>query len=174
MRPVFIFQIVTTKKFVLDGMWLGPRKAKNAVVWVHGLGSTMFKKLKIADELISADTAVLVFNNRGHDKVSRLSKTSGKSVKGGAAHEIFTDSVDDIDGAIAFAKKNGAKNIFLAGHSTGCQKSAYWGSKRGKGVKGIMLLSPLSDYSSERIVSGEKKLARVEKIARRFVSEGNG
>lgn len=172
MRACYQIEIETPKQYQLDGLWLGPKKAKNVIVWVHGLGSSMFRKLKIADELIDKDTAVLAFNNRGHDKVTRLSRADGKSFKGGAAHEVFTDCVDDIDGTIAFAKKHGAKNIFLVGHSTGCQKSAYWGAKRGKGVKGIMLLSPVSDYSSERMAQGAQNLKRAEKVARLYMAKG--
>lgn len=40
------------------------------------------------------------------------------------------------------------KNIFLLGHSTGCQKSIYYLAKRPRSrVKGAILLAPISDYS---------------------------
>ncbi|MCE9541074.1 alpha/beta fold hydrolase [Candidatus Kaiserbacteria bacterium] len=172
MRPAYIVQIVTPKKFELDGLWLGPKKAKKVVVWVHGLGSSMFRKLGIADELVDNETAVLVFNNRGHDKIARIHKTSGKSFKGGSVHEVFTECVDDIDGAVRYARENGAKQIFVVGHSTGCQKAAYWGSKRKAVADGIILLSPMSDYSAERMASGKKALVRAEKVARAMVAKG--
>ncbi len=157
---------------MLDGLWVGPKKAKRVVVWVHGLGSTMFRKLGIADHLVDPRTAVLIFNNRGHDKIARAWTTGGKTLKAGSVHEVFTDCVDDIEGAIRFAKSQGAKEVYLVGHSTGCQKSAYWASKKGKGVKGLVLLSPISDYASERMTSGKKKLGRAEKLARELVRKG--
>ncbi|MEK7601032.1 MAG: alpha/beta fold hydrolase [Patescibacteria group bacterium] len=172
MRPAHVIEIVTPKKILLNGLWLGPRKPKRVVVWVHGLGSTMFSKLFIADKLIDKETAVLAFNNRGHDKVANIQTVSGKRIQGGAAHEVFTDCVDDIQGAVNFAKKSGVKNIFLTGHSTGCQKSAYWASKVGRGVNGVVLLAPMSDYASERMAQGVAALRRAEKVARAYVRQG--
>src|SRR5258708_1138155 len=129
MRLCHVIEIVTPKKVHLNGLWFGPKRPKRAVLWVHGLGSSTFSKLSIFDNLIDKSTAVLPFNNRGHDKVSSTSTGRSKRIRGGAAHEVFTECVDDIEGAINFAKKNGVKEIYLAGHSTGCQKSAYWAVK---------------------------------------------
>ncbi len=155
-----VIEILTPKKIILNGLWMGPLKPRTVIVWVHGLGSSMFSKMKIAQMLVDRETAVLVFNNRGHDTVSRISRVEGTPFPGGAAHEVFIDCVDDIDGAIRFAKKSGAKRILLAGHSTGCQKSIYWASKRnGRGVKGVILLAPISDYAAEMHLQGKRKLA---------------
>src|SRR3989344_7591994 len=167
MRPAHVIEIVTPKKVLLNGLWLGPRKPKRVIVWVHGLGSSMFSKLYLAHDLVDSKTAVLVFNNRGHDKVASGSSGRNKRVRHGAAHEVFTDCADDIQGAVNFARKLKVKNVFLAGHSTGCQKSAYWGSKKGKGVKGIILLAPMSDYASEKKSQGIRTLKRAEKVARK-------
>lgn len=172
MRPCYHVEIVTPKKVALNGLWYGPRRAKRVIVWVHGLGSSMFSKLYLADPLVGANTAVLVFNNRGHDKVASGSSAKNKRVRFGAAHEIFTDCVDDIQGAVKFAKRSGATHITLAGHSTGCQKSAYWGAKIGSGVDQIIFLAPMSDYASELKAQGVKTLSRVERVARRYVAEG--
>jgi len=171
MRPAFVVEIVTPKKYILNGLWFGPKKPKRVIVWVHGLGSTMFGKLGIADHLADNETAVLVFNNRGSGTVARVGRVKGKSIQGGSAHEVFTDCVDDIEGAVRFARRAGAP-VWLAGHSTGCQKSAYWASKKGKGVKGIILLGPMSDYASERMSQGPAALRRAEKVAREYVLRG--
>lgn len=175
MRACHQVELVTPKKFVLNGLWLGPARARRVVIWVHGLGSSMFSKLGIADHLVSRDMAVLVFNNRGHDKVSYVAKVKGKtSVRGGAAHEVFTDCADDIQGAINCAKKAGARDIYLAGHSTGCQKSMYWASTKGRGVKGVILLAPMSDYAAEIMISGKKKVVATAATARALVKKGKG
>src|SRR3989344_8692651 len=136
MRPAHVIEIVTPKKVLLNGLWLGPRKPKRVIVWVHGLGSSMFSKLYLAHDLVDSKTAVLVFNNRGHDKVASGSSGRNKRVRHGAAHERFTDCIDDIEGAIRFARKAGAKKLFVAGHSTGSQKATYWAAKSGRGVRG--------------------------------------
>ena len=132
----------------------------------------MFSKLALAERLVDSQTAVIVFNNRGHDKVATISTASKRRIRGGAAHEIFTDCADDIQGAINYAKKAGAKSVYLAGHSTGCQKSVYWGAKKGKGVKGIILLAPMSDYAAEIKISGKAKMSRAFARARKLTASG--
>jgi len=147
MRPAHIVEIVTPKKFVLNGIWFGPSKPKRVIIWVHGMFSSVFSMRHIIDLLTDADTAVLAFNNRGFETVSEIKQLVGK--KRGTAHEVFTDCVDDIDGAAHLAQASGAKEIYLAGHSTGCQKITYWASKRkdAKKIKGLIYLGSLSDYA---------------------------
>lgn len=173
MRPCHHVEIVTPKKIVLNGLLLGSKKPKRVYIWLHGLNSSMFSKMAIMDLLVDKQSAVLAFNNRGHDKISYISTTKGKdkSIRGGGAHEVFTDCVDDIDGAIRFVKSLGVKDIYLIGHSTGCQKSIYWASRRVRGVRGIVLLAPVSDYVAGVLVSGEKVLKRAGKIARSLVAK---
>jgi len=172
MRECFHVEIVTPKKVALNGLWIGPRLAKRAVIWVHGLGSSMFSKIAIADAIVDKQTAVLVFNNRGHDKVASGSSGKNKRVRHGAAHERFTDCIDDIEGAIRFARKAGAKKLFVAGHSTGSQKATYWAAKSGRGVRGIVLLAPMSDYAAELKDTGKRKISRALKSARSLIRTG--
>ena len=170
-------EIVTPKKILLNGLWFGSAKPKRAIIWVHGLGSSAFSKLDIVQKLVDKNTAVVTFNNRGHDKISRIALAGEKKIErmifGGSAHEVFTDCVDDIQGAVNFVRGAGIKNIYLAGHSTGCQKSVYWASRKGNsGVKGIILLAPISDYSAEMHLKGKGKIVRADKAARALVSRG--
>ena len=67
--------------------------------------------------LINDSTMALFFCNRGHDKITSVKKLN-RSVKGyemelaGGAHELFTDCVDDIQGAIdLLVQKRGRRNI---------------------------------------------------------------
>lgn len=177
MRQCYAIEIITPKKVLLRGLWFGPKKAKRAYVWVHGLGSSVFSMQSLATRLVDGKTAVLMFNNRGHDKVSRIAhvgeRLTRKTHLGGAAHEVFSESVEDIQGAVNFAKRQGVKKIFLAGHSTGCQKSIYWASRtRGRGVQGIILLAPVSDWAAEMKRSGARKVARAMKAARALLKSG--
>lgn len=174
MRAAHVVQIATPKRVVLDGLWLGPIKVKRVIIFVHGLGSSLFSKLDIAYALIDKETAVLAFNNRGHDKVARVTRGK-KRVNAGAAFEVFTDCIDDIEGAINAARASGAKDIYLAGHSTGCQKSIYWAAKKkNKKVKGIILLAPISDYAAQVFTSGKTKVVRAVGIAKQMVRAGKG
>ncbi len=171
MRPAHVVEIVTPKKFMLNGLWFGPKDAQCVIVWVHGLGSSAFTKSHIIDELVDKHTAVLTFNNRGHDKISSVSSGRNKRIRGGSAHEIFTDCVDDIEGTVRYAKQQGAQSIILAGHSTGSQKSVYWAAKKGKGVDGIVLLAPMSDYAATVMLDGKKKIARAMSYARKLLKK---
>ncbi len=156
----------------LNGLLFGKQLSPRMIIFIHGLSSSAFSMSGVVEELVDRSTSVLTFNNRGHDVISRLSRKGKKSVLAGAAHEKFTDCVDDIDAAVKFAKKQGAKDIYLAGHSTGCQKSVYWAAKGGKGVKGIILLAPVSDYAAGLKKYGKNKLQTTEKVARALVEKG--
>ncbi|OGG57305.1 hypothetical protein A2853_02180 [Candidatus Kaiserbacteria bacterium RIFCSPHIGHO2_01_FULL_55_17] len=177
MTPCHVVEITTPKRVVLDGLWLGKPSAKTAVILIHGLAGSFWRRLPLAYPLIDRRTAVLAFNNRGHDRISRIirsgEKKAGKSRWGGGASEVFEECVDDIQGAISFARKRGAKRIYLVGHSTGCQKSVYWAyKKKGKGIKGMILLAGLSDYSVALRDDKNGRLARATKYARALVRRG--
>lgn len=175
MTPAHVVQLETPKGVLLHGLWFGPKKPRRAFVLVHGLTSSAFSTARVLP-LVDAKTAVLTFNTRGHGLANdiKTKATSKKPLIGGSAHEIFIDCVDDIDGAIRACKKQGVKDIFLIGHSTGCQKSIYWASKRkgGNGVKGIVLLAPISDYASHKHLLGEKLLREGVEYAWRAVHRG--
>lgn len=173
MRPAHVIEIVTPKKFVLNGLWFGPKKPARTIIVIHGMFSSAFSLQHIVKKLVDAQTAVVTFNNRGFETVADVRQRIGKKRKhhqAGTAHEVFTDCVDDIQGAINFTKKAGVKDIYLAGHSTGCQKSIYWASKPGdKGVRGIILLAPLSDYAGGR---NKPNLKSVLNIAKKMLKSG--
>lgn len=174
MTPCHAVEFVTPKGFLLRGLLFGTANPVRVIIWVHGLGGSLFSNGALVRLLARGGTAVLVFNNRGHDMVSRTRHaTKDRRVVGGAACEVFTDCVDDIEGAARFARTLGGARIFLAGHSTGCQKAVYWAyKKKSRGVKGIILLAPVSDYASARYFSGAQKLARAGRAARALIRAG--
>ena len=108
MELCFAVEIVTPKKIVLNGLWFGPRRAREVVVVVHGLGSSLWKSLffSLATNLARGGTGVLIFNNRGHDRISGLYRVGGNRPKRkwtGGASEVFTDCVDDIQGGLSLS-----------------------------------------------------------------------
>jgi len=173
MRPAHVVEIETPKKYFLNALWFGPKRPKRTILWVHGLSSSMFSKLDIVEHLVDKETAVLVFNNRGHDNVARISNASGKRLIAGAAYERFEDCVDDIQGAVNFAKRQGSKDLYIVGHSTGCQKAAFWaiknGEKKGSIVRGIVLLAPGSDYAGMLVKYGLPRLRHMQAIAKSMI-----
>jgi alpha-beta hydrolase superfamily lysophospholipase len=175
-----VVEIITPKKIVLNGLWFGPEKPERVVIFIHGLASSAFSNHRLTVPLVDPRTAVLLFNNRGHDKVTRVKKIDKRKKRGyisitaGAAHEVFTDCVDDIQGAVDFAKSRGVRNVYLFGHSTGCQKSVYYLSKSGKQqqVAGVILLAPMSDYAGALKFDKEGQLAKATALAKKHIAEG--
>lgn len=178
MQACHTVEIKTPKGFLLSGLWFGPLKPKRVMIAIHGLTGSAFGGSAIRDALLAvdADTAVITFNNRGFESVASVKQKKGRDTTYhsiGGTHEVFTDCVDDIHGAVRFARKAGVKEIYLAGHSTGCQKSIYWAAKTGgKGVKGIMLFAPISDYSSEKKSDKGGRMKKATALARRLVKAG--
>ena len=178
LKPCFLIEIITPKKFKLNGLWFGPEKPKRAIIFVHGLSSSAFQT-SLAEAFVDKETAVITFSNRGHNKIAKIyrldnTKKGYHSVLAGQAHEVFTDCVDDIQGVINFVKNVGVRDIYLAGHSTGCQKSVYYASRKGnqKNIKGIILLAPLSDYAAAVKFDTDGKLAKATKVAQDLVRKG--
>jgi len=173
MQPAQVIEIQTPKNFVLNGLWFGTTKPKRVIILVHGLFSSAFSMQPLVSELVDDSTAVVTFNNRGHDTVADVKQRVGterKYHRAGAAHEVFTDCVDDIDGALRFVRAQGIKNVYLAGHSTGCQKIVYYAHKTGaRGVLGLILLAPLSDYAGDR---KKPQLRKAIAVAKRMVKAG--
>ncbi len=179
MTQCIVVQIETPKKFLLDGIWIGSENAETVFVYVHGLGSNLFSHYGLLEKIVDKKTAVLAFNNQGYGSISKVKQLNAKSVKGydshwvGMAHEIFTDCVDDIEGAVGLVKTRGAKQIFLLGHSTGCQKSIYYLSKaKTKNVSGAILLAPMSDFADTLNPERKKVYAKAVLVALKMVASG--
>lgn len=145
---------LTPKKIQLYGVWLGDKKAKTVFVFLHGLGGSLFSRSPLLELLAAEDsTAVFTFNNRGFGLINSFKRKKSQDETeyylAGMAHEKFKECLDDIDGALSYVRQRGAKNIFLIGHSTGCQKSIYYLAKKPRArVQGAILLAPVSDYST--------------------------
>lgn len=175
-----VVEILTPQKYILNGLWFGAENPKRAIIFIHGLASNAFNNLGIIAPLADKNTIVITFSNRGHDKISRLKKQGKRrrkeydSITAGEAHEVFTDCVDDIQGVVNLLRINGIKEIYLAGHSTGCQKSIYYLSKRGKQklVKGVILLAPISDYAWAVTENKNGKIDKAVSYAKKLVNEG--
>lgn len=169
--------ITPKDKLMLNGLWLGPKNPKRVFIYLHGLSGSMFDgRQGILTSLISKTDSVLIFNNRGSGIVNRFSSKKKDKVLFGAASEVFTECIDDIDGAISYAKKYKPKEIVLVGHSTGCQKSVYWAyKKKNHGlVKSLILLAPMSDYAGTPKRLGISTYKALLKEARMLMKKGKG
>lgn len=176
-----VVDIITPQKIVLNGLFFGSAKTHTGFIYIPGLSGNVFSKLDLVAFLSGKNFSVLSLNTRGHDKVTRVKKLDKRTMKGyhsvraGGAHEVFIDCKDDIAGAVQFMLKRKIKNIYLIGHSTGCQKSIYYlaHGKYKEQVKGVILLCPMSDYAAAVKAHGLKKLHRVASVARQMIRTGH-
>ena len=78
-----------------------------------------FSSLNILTKLVDINTSVLTFSNRGASKMSKVKKRlierrkkgSTSFFNGRAQEEVFTDCVDDIQGAVNLAKQKELKRF---------------------------------------------------------------
>lgn len=127
---------------------------KEILISIHGMATNY---LKLRDEIIGKEINqenidMLVFNNRGHDLVNYINKTTPEGTKdilAGTAYEEIFESYYDILGAIEYCLNRGYEKIYLMGHSLGSTKIVYFYKKLLKEdnkdilkhIKGVILLS---------------------------------
>jgi pimeloyl-ACP methyl ester carboxylesterase len=161
---------------MLKGFIFSPSRAKILFIFVHGLSGSLLSRIELAFELAKSGAAVLTFNNRGYGIINHFNRINRQGRRAeiiGQAHEVFTDCVDDLEGAVRFGVKAGYKKIILVGHSTGCNKIAYYLAKKSPAVvKGAVFLGPMSDYASVHQIAPEVVCRRAVAHARRLVAVG--
>lgn len=174
-----LIKFLTPKKIELFGFYIGKNNPEIIYIFIHGLASSVFRKAELYKHLAAKNSAVLAFNNRGNEIISRFSQIKGKddykSKTIGSAHERFIDCKDDIDGAVKWAKKLKPKKIVLVGHSTGCQKAVYYLAKNSdKKIKAVVLLSPISDLAGVLNMVSKQEFKKAKNYAKRLVKNKKG
>jgi pimeloyl-ACP methyl ester carboxylesterase len=145
--PVRLVSTVTADDLALQGAFLEaepvPRAASfDVVLWMHGVANNFVTSLTpgFAEGLAAHGYPSLRVNNRGHDVVSRGSKTQPYL---GAAFERIEDSVLDWGAWFAWLGARGYRRILVCGHSLGGVKTAHvLASGDYPLVAGCVLLSP--------------------------------
>jgi pimeloyl-ACP methyl ester carboxylesterase len=148
----------------LDGFLVpGPRGGRSLAVFVHGMGSNFYRsafRKELMRQASGRGFAFLAFNNRG--------------AEAGVATERFSDCAQDIQAAVDFGVRRGFRDVFLIGHSTGCQKIAYYQTaRRSPRVRALVLAAIGDDYAIARRELGRRFGYWLAK-ARRLVAEGRG
>ncbi len=165
-------------KLELEGMLCEPTRSKTCVVHVHGMTDS-FYGIWLVDNLMHAafrnEMSFFTFNNRGKGTITVFSRLKEhltfRTI--GTSFENFRDSVLDIDAALKMLRGRGYENFILSGHSTGCQKIAYYQYRRSpRSVRGLILLGPADDYNYQIKMLGKKKFKETLQIARKLVSAG--
>ncbi len=120
----------TKDGLTLPGLLYEAEKRKAVVIYLHGNGSSSVfydeaENRVFAETLAKKDVSILYFNNRGAHIIKKLYVRHGKEEERkrfGMAYEKIKDCIIDIDGAIAFLKKQGYHKFYLMGASTGANK----------------------------------------------------
>ncbi len=170
----------SSDKLELEGMLCAPTRSKTCLVHVHGMTDS-FHGISIVDNLMHAafknEMSFFTFNNRGMGTITVFQRLKEhltfRTI--GTAFENFKESVFDIDAALKMLRERGYRNFILSGHSTGCQKIAYY-QYRGnpRSVKGIILLGPADDYNWQIKMLGKKKYKESLQTALRLMRFGKG
>lgn len=130
------------------------KKSHTAIIHVHGMTDHFFESntMTVMSEVAQKfNFQFLTFNNRGAEVISTINHEFY-----GTALEHFEDCVYDIDAAVNFLKKKGVKKIILSGHSTGCQKIAYyWAKKRPENITALIFLAPADDMNFQKKMLGK-------------------
>ena len=148
-----VIQFLTKDGIKLKGiLFSGAKRPRTCIIYVHGMSGSALSSIPLAfSSRLGRDFAIFSFNNRGYGLVSGFSKyTDGRrtSVRIGTNLEKFEDCIHDIKGAIDILAKLGYGNFVLCGHSTGCQKAAYYQYKmRDRRIRAIVLIAPCDDYN---------------------------
>lgn len=141
--PVELVKFPAADGYEIDGLYARSPAPRVVVIHVHGKCGNFYQNAFIREmfRVYSAHgLSFLTFNNRGHDCVAEayISKTLG--YRGGSL-ERFEECIIDIDSAINYVKRD-HNEVYLQGHSHGCEKIVFAMQVQMPTVNGIILLSP--------------------------------
>ncbi len=175
-----LVQFRTRDGLELEGFLVAPKSASKCIVFIHGMEGNFHESplpMVIAEQARKTGMALFSIDTRGHDllaNITRAVKKKQSNYTGGTGVEKFEDSALDIEAAVAALKRMGFDSFVLCGHSTGCQKAAYYQhARKSKSVSGIVLLGPVSDYEDERRSLGSK-FENKFRIAKAAAAKGAG
>lgn len=174
-----IAKFFTRDGIELQGFLVGS-KSNVGILHIPGISGNFYENSFVDAEAEYAAKEKMTFlsmNTRGHDYVNELVKKDGKNfriINIGGALERFEDCTLDIQAGIAFLRKKGCRRIILQGHSSGCQKIAYYQlCKKDKAVAGLILLAPADDMTIIKNMLG-KEFGKTAEQAGKIVKAGQG
>lgn len=156
------------------------KKSDTVIIHVHGMtdhffeGNVMTVMSEVAKNL---GFGFFSFNNRGAELLTLMNNDFY-----GTSHEKFEESIFDLDAAIhemrspRSGKKRKYKKIILSGHSTGCQKIAYYLGKASKSavIQAAIFLAPADDINFQKKLLGNKKFNESVQHAKEMIRKGQG
>ena len=131
----------------LDGLYFNTDNSKGVIIHIHGSFGNFYSNQFItvmAESYITAGFNFLTFNLTQHDGITEaVRETNGECTWEYVGYSIskYDSCIDDIKGAIEFAKEFGNKRIILQGHSLGCNRVIHFCNCISNTYE-IVLLSP--------------------------------
>jgi len=167
-------------KVQLEGMLCEVPRSQTCVIHLHGMTDN-FVGLGIVDSLMAASVkngmSFFTINTRGMGTITMFTRLREHLQYRliGTSFENFKESIFDIQAAINLLKNRGYKRFILSGHSTGCQKVAYYQlRKQSKLVKALILLGPADDLNFQIKRLGRRAFNQHLEVARKMVRQGKG
>jgi pimeloyl-ACP methyl ester carboxylesterase len=161
----------------LVGFLVKSKKAnKKVILHIFGMSGNFFQSDRYAalsEKTEKSNFDLFFAGNRGMGLLTPFTLKKKKAIIG-TAKEKFKDCVFDISASINLLSRLGYTEIFLAGHSTGCQKIVYYNYiKKDRRVKGLILLAPADDYNIAVKEFG-KKFKKAVSIAENMIKHKKG
>lgn len=171
-----LFSFPTPDKHTLHGFLAKPKKrTRTCIIYLHGMCGNFYKGSLIPtlrDEALRKGLAFCTINTRGHDIIAS-SRKQGKWVLFGTGTEHFEKCIQDIQGSLTAVRKRGFTQYILMGHSTGCQKIAFYQYKRkDRTVCALVLLAPSDDYNYNKIKGAS--FVKAVQNAKKLLKKGKG
>lgn len=150
------YKVEFTRFKASDGVelqgWLSGDNSEVAVIHIHGMSGNGYENYFLDNfrEMYNKNgVSFFTIDTRGRGIVSSFWRGSeidswGEGTKlGGSCFEIFSESVDDVQGAIDYLKTLGRSKFILQGHSLGGSKVVnYLVTKNNSEIIGAVLLAP--------------------------------
>lgn len=183
MKNPTLVQIKTVDGLILPGLLCEAPNSKKVAIYLHGNGSSsVFYHDDQLPEQVEAlnkkGISYLLFNNRGAHLIKKLNVEKKGKVKRkyfGMAYEKIKDCIKDIEGAIDFLKKQGYKEFYLIGASTGANKICVYNYYRPKNpVSKYVLIGGGDDTGIYYHQLGKEKFYKLLKKAKEKISKRQG
>lgn len=173
----------TSDGLTLPGLLFEAGKKDKVVIYLHGNGSSSVfydveDGMDLPNALAEKGISLLKFNNRGAHIIKKLDvkkDNTTERLRFGCAYEVIKECVEDIEGAVGFLKKEGYKEFYLQGNSTGANKICVYNHYKPKNeISKYILVSGGDDTGIYYQILGPEKFNKLLKESEGLVIRGHG